>query len=150
MWVSLGFQKALTKSNIAGGFHGIGIWPFNSHAVDSFLGPSRKFVASSISATENANQETTLEQNIDDSEQNHEGEDHLLIEEMEDGRLAARDEAPEHYFVPTGLSISMTKSPSTPARTSWFGIIKKKATTSAVVLPTTFAAVATTTTCDAV
>ena len=51
--------------------------------MDSFLEPSKHFAASSTSATKNANQGTTLEQeqqNIDDSKQDHEGEDDLLIE----------------------------------------------------------------------
>ena len=71
MWISLGLQRALSESNIVGGFWAIGIWPFNSHAIDSFLRPFRQFLETSTIPTETDNQETMMEiehQDIENSQ----------------------------------------------------------------------------------
>ena len=39
-WVSKALGTALTSENIQSGFHAIGIYPLNSHAMDSKMGPS--------------------------------------------------------------------------------------------------------------
>ena len=46
MWISLDLQRALTKSNIEGGFCATDIWSFNSKALNTYLGPSRQFFSS--------------------------------------------------------------------------------------------------------
>ena len=43
MWMSLGLQRALTKSNIEVAFYGISIWPLNPRMVEKYLGPTRPF-----------------------------------------------------------------------------------------------------------
>ena len=43
MWVSLGLQRALTKSNIQAGFCATGIWPINESEVEKYLGPAHPF-----------------------------------------------------------------------------------------------------------
>lgn len=57
-WVSLSLRKALTESNIRGGFRGAGIYPLNFHAVDSYLVPSETYgsegQATNTSATNSA------------------------------------------------------------------------------------------------
>jgi hypothetical protein len=42
-WVTLALRRVLTESNIKNGFSASGIWPINSHAVDSQLAPSAVF-----------------------------------------------------------------------------------------------------------
>ena len=82
MWVSHGLQRALSKSNIEGGFWGIGIWPFNEHVVDNFLGPSRQFHSTSIASIDIANHKRRMQddqQNREDSQNQNdeEGDDDL-------------------------------------------------------------------------
>jgi hypothetical protein len=43
-WVSKALGKTLTSENIQSGFHAIGIYPLNSHAIDSKMGPSIVYV----------------------------------------------------------------------------------------------------------
>ena len=42
-WVCLALQRALSPSNIEKGFRKIGIWPFNSHAIDDKMGPAEAY-----------------------------------------------------------------------------------------------------------
>lgn len=49
-WVHLALRKALTKENICSGFRATGIYPLNTAAVNSYLGPADIFEASEAAA----------------------------------------------------------------------------------------------------
>ena len=112
MWVSLGLLRALSKSNIVGRFQARGIWPYNEHAVDKFLEPSLQFLTTIIVAAGDECQQTTMENEQLDSESSEyedERED-LAFQDIEGGRIPAARETPQHFFVPTVVDDSKTKS----------------------------------------
>ena len=63
MWVSMGLQRALTTSNIEGGFRTCGVWPLNPRVVDQYLGLSKPFTQSITAAKNGTKYEASEEDN---------------------------------------------------------------------------------------
>ena len=106
MWVSYGLQQALNRLNIEGSFRGIGIWPYNEHTIDNYLGPSQQFQSTSTPAIHIANKIRTMQDeqhNREDSQyqNNKEGEEDLVLLEIQGGEIPSHQEPVEHYFVGT-------------------------------------------------
>jgi hypothetical protein len=43
-WVSKALERALISKNIQSGFHATRIYPLDSHAMDSKMGPSKVYI----------------------------------------------------------------------------------------------------------
>ena len=87
-WVCLALWRTLSPSNIEKGFRKIGIWPFNSHAVDDKMGPAEAY-------------NIVGEPSNSDGEEAFHGDD-LLIPEGEDKVPESQPDEVQFFMKPEG------------------------------------------------